>query len=65
MNKINILKTVCGFIGLNGIAASFAFAGSMDVGLIGPKGEVILLYKEGALITVKESSRITPYLLQR
>ena len=54
MNKINILKTVCGFIGLNGIAASFAFAGSMDVGLIGPKGEVILFYKEGDLITVKE-----------
>ena len=54
MNKINILKTVCGFIVSNGIAASFAFAGSMDVGLIGPKGEVILLYKEGALITVKE-----------
>ena len=30
MNKINILKTVCGFIVSNGIAASFAFAGSMD-----------------------------------
>ena len=54
MNKMDILKTVCGFIGLNGVAASFAFAGSMDVGLIGPKGEVILLYKEGDLITVKE-----------
>ena len=54
MNKINILKTVCGFIVSNGIATSFAFAGPMDVGLIGPKGEVILLYKEGDLITVKE-----------
>ena len=40
-------------------------AGFLDVGLIGPKGEVILFYKEGDLITVKESSRITPYLLQR
>ena len=54
MNKINILKTVCGFVVSNGIAASFAFAGSMDVGLINPKGEVILFYKEGDSITVKE-----------
>ena len=30
MNKINILKTVCGFIVSNGIATSFAFAGPMD-----------------------------------
>ena len=30
MNKIDILKTVCGFIVSNGIATSFAFAGSMD-----------------------------------
>ena len=59
MNKINILKTVCGFIGLNGIAASFAFAGSMDVGLINPKGEVILFYKEGDSITVKECVDLT------
>ena len=59
MNKINILKTVCGFIVSNGIAASFAFAGSMDVGLINPKGEVILFYKEGDLITVKECVDLT------
>ena len=54
MNRIDILKTVCGFIVSNGMAASFAFAGPMDVGLIGPKGEVILFYKEGDLITIKE-----------
>ena len=29
-------------------------AGFLDVGTIGPKGEVILFYKEGDLITVKE-----------
>ena len=59
MNKMDILKTVCGFIALNGISASFAFAGSMDLGLINPKGEVILLYKEGDLITVKECEDLT------
>ena len=59
MNKINILKTVCGFIVLNGIAASFAFAGPMDVGFISPQGEVILFYKDGDLITVKECEDIT------
>ena len=30
MSKIDILKTVCGFIVLNGIAANFAFAESVD-----------------------------------
>ena len=59
MNRVDILKTVCGFIVLNGIAASFAFAGSMDVGLINPKGEVILFYKEGDSITVKECVDLT------
>ena len=59
MNKIDILKTVCGFIVSNGIAVSFAFAGSMDVGLINPKGEVILFYKEGDSITVKECVDLT------
>ena len=59
MNKMDILKTVCGFIALNGISASFAFAGPMDVGLINPKGEVILFYKEGDSITVKKCEDLT------
>ena len=59
MNKIDILKTVCGFIVSNGIAANFVFAGSMDVGLTNSKGEVILFYKEGDLITVKECVDLT------
>ena len=59
MNRVDILKTVCGFIVSNGIAANFAFAGSMDVGLINPKGEVILFYKEGDSITVKECVDLT------
>ena len=55
MNRIDILKTACGFIVSNAIAASFAFAGSMGVGLTDSKGEVILFCKEGCLIAIKES----------
>ena len=59
MNKINILKTICGFVVLNGIFASFAFAGSLDVGFIGSKVEVILFYKDGDLIIVKKCVDLT------
>lgn len=50
-----LLKTLCAFL----LFTNTVFAELRDAGVVGPKGEVVLFYKEGSVIVVKECLNYT------